>query len=134
MHCETSFDSDPRHPLHSEAGSAITFADVEVNDKVLIRTRNSEYRFEIADPVNGKGLLSGGTVGEKPREAILIESLIKSDSGRLRDFRGLKTGARALFYLSSNHRIERVKTSNISSLILVKAADRTSLISSSRQA
>ena len=127
MHCETSSDSNPRHSLHSTAGSAITFADIEVNDKVLIKTCNSEYRFEVADPVNGKGLLSGGTLGEKPREAILIESLIKSDSGRLRDFRGLKTGARALFYISSSHCIERVKTSNISSLILVKAADRTSL-------
>lgn len=128
MHSETSFDSDPRHPSHSELGAAITFADIQVNDKVLIKTRNSEYRFEVADPINGRGLLSGGTVGEKPREAILIESLVKSDSGRLRDFRGLKTGARALFYISSSCHIERVKTSNISSLILVKAADRTSLI------
>ena len=128
MHCETSFESNPHHSLCGEPGSAITFDDIQPNDKVLIKTRNSEYRFEVADPAILKGRLSGGAIGDEPREAILIESHGKSDSGNLLDFHGLKAGARALFYLSSPHRVERISTSKISSLTLVKAADRTSLI------
>ena len=128
MHCETSSESGP-HISGFYLESTIAFEDIKAQDKVLIRTMNSEYRFAVIDPLKHKGMLSGGTLGEEPREAFLIESLIRGEDGALRDFRGLKTGARALFYLSSGRRIERVTTSKISGLTLVKAADRTSLIS-----
>jgi hypothetical protein len=81
------------------------------------------------DPVKHRGMLSGGSLGEEPREAVLIESQSKDEDGAMRDFRGLKIGARALFYLSSGCGIERVTTSVISGLTLVKAADGASLIS-----
>lgn len=129
MQIETSFDSGPHYSPCCDLDSVITFDDIKADDKVLIKTRNSEYRFSVIDPLSHKGMLSGGTLGDEPREAFLIESLARSDDGILRDFRGLKTGARALFYLSSGPSIERVTTSKISSLTLVKAADRTSLIS-----
>lgn len=128
MHCETSLNNGPLHSYAGERGSAITFDDIKVNDKVLIRTRNSEYRFSVIDPLNHKGMLTGGTLGEEPREAFLIESLGRGEDGTLKDFRGLKTGARALFYLSSGRSIERVTTSKIDSLVLVKAVDQPSLI------
>ncbi|MEK6409220.1 MAG: hypothetical protein AABN34_20030 [Acidobacteriota bacterium] len=95
----------------------------------MIRTRNSEYRFSVIDPENHKGMLTGGPLGEEPREAFLIESIGKGENGALRDFRGLQTGTRALFYLSSGPKVERVTTSKISGLTLVKAEDRSSLIS-----
>jgi len=129
MHCETSFDSGFHHSSSHIFNSFITFDDINRDDKVLIKTLNSEYRFSVIDPVNHKGMLSGGSVGDEPREAFLIDSRGKNEDGILKDFRGLKTGARALFYLSSGRAIERVTTSKISSLTLVKAADRTSLIS-----
>jgi hypothetical protein len=129
MHCEASLDSGPLHSHWRDSSSAITFDEIEANDKVLIRTRNSEYRFSVIDPLNHKGMLSGGTLGEEPCEAFLIESRTKGEDGAQRNIRGLKTGARALFYLSSGHSIKRVTTSKISGLTLVKAADRTSLIS-----
>ena len=128
MHSQTSFDSAP-HLSSCYLDDTITFDDINANDKVLIKTRNSEYRFSVIDPRNHKGMLSGGTLGEEPREAFLIESRGKGEDGALRDFRGLKTGTQALFYLSSGLRIERVTTSKISGLTLVKAADRISLIS-----
>ena len=134
MHYEASFDSGPLHSHRRDSSSGITFDDIEVNDKVLIRTRNSEYRFSVIDPLNHKGMLSGGNLGEEPREAFLIDSLAKGEDGVQRNVRGLKTGARALFYLSSgtsSHGIERVTTSKISGLTLVKAADRTSFFSQS---
>jgi len=129
MHCEASFDSGPLNSHRHDSSSAITFDDIKPNDRILIRTRNSEYRFSVIDPMNHKGMLSGGTVGEEPREAFLIESLTKSEDGAQRNIRGLKTGARALFYLSSGHSVKRVTTSRISGLTLVKAADSASLIS-----
>ena len=129
MHCETSFDSSSHHLPCCDLDSSITFDDIKADDKVLIKTKNSEYRFTVIDPQNHKGMLSGGTLGDEPCEAFLIESLGRNDDGILQDFRGLKTGARALFYLSSGPSIKRVTTSKISGLTLVRAADRTSLIS-----
>ena len=129
MNFETSTNSGPVRPSGVDVNSAITFDEIKANDKVLIRTRNSEYRFSVIDPANHKGMLTGGTVGDEPREAFLIESLGRGEDGGLKDFRGLKTGARALFYLSSAGHIERVTTSKIDSLVLVKAGDRPSLVS-----
>ena len=129
MYCNTSIDSGSHHLPGCELETNIPFENIKADDKVLIRTRNSEYRFSVIDPRTHKGMLSGGALGEKAQEAYLIESLDRGEGGSLQDFRGLKTGARALFYLSSGQSIERVTTSKISSLTLVKAADRNSLIS-----
>ena len=127
MHCEASFNSDSHHSLLSGVNSSITLDDIRVNDKVLIKTRNSEYRFAVIDPTSQKGMLSGGALGEEPRVAFLIESRGKGADGASREFRGLRTGARALFYLSSGLALERVTTSEISTLTLVKAAERNSI-------
>lgn len=130
MQCETSsFDSGPHRSSCGDVQSGIVFEDMNAQDKLLIKTMNSEYRFSVIDPLNHKGMLSGGALGEEPQEAFLIESLIRGEDGATQDFRGLKTGARALFFLSCGRSIERVTTSKISSLTLIKAADRNSLIS-----
>lgn len=128
MFCETSFDSGSQS-FSGELGSVISFGQMRKDDKVLIDTANSRYQFAVSDPEKHKGMLSGGVIGEEPREAVLIESIIPSENGDPRDFWGLKRGARVLFYLPANGGFERVTTSKISSLTLVKAADRTSLIS-----
>lgn len=127
MQCASSFDSGPHLSTGSQFDGAIKLDDMCVNDKVLIKTRNSEYRFSVIDPLSHKGMLSGGALGEEQREAFLIETRGNGEDGVPREFRGLKTGARALFYLSSGLAIERVTTSIISDLILVKAADRNSV-------
>lgn len=114
----------PQPPFRVDMGPTITLDDTEANDKLLIKTRNSEYRFQIEDPITHKGMLSGGALGEEPREAYLIESLCRGEDGKLQSCRGLNTGARALFYFSSDGCIQRVTTSEISALILVKADDR----------
>ena len=129
MYCETSIDSGSLHSPCSDVETTIPFEDIKADDKVLIRTRNSEYRFSMIDPRSHKGMLSGGALGEEAHEAYLIESLGCGEGGSLQDFRGLKIGARALFYLSSERSVERVTTSKIAGLTLVRAADRKSLIS-----
>jgi hypothetical protein len=127
MHCEASYNSDSHHSLFPGVDSVIALDDINADDKVLIKTRNSEYRFAVIDPISHKGMLSGGALGNEPRVAYLIESRIKGEDGC--EFRGLRIGARALFYLSSGLAISRVRTSEISGLTLVKAADRNSLVS-----
>ena len=129
MQYEASYDSGKLQTPCNGPVVAIALEDIMVHDKVLIRTRNSEYRFSVIDPVNHKGLLSGGALGEEPREAFLIESRCKGESGGSHDFRGLRSGGRALFYLSSGSKVERVTTSEIYGLTLVKARDRDSFIS-----
>jgi hypothetical protein len=129
LYCETSIDSGSHHLPGRDVETTIPFENIKADDKVLIRTRNSEYQFSVIDPLTHKGMLSGGGLGVQAKEAYLIESLDRGESGSLQDFRGLKTGARALFYLSSGQTVERVTTSKISSLTLVKAVDRNSLIS-----
>ena len=127
MHCESSFKSDTHHLPGGQVDASIAFDEINANDKVLIRTMNSEYRFSLIDPLSHKGMLSGGALGDEPREAFFIESRNKGEDGASTEFRGLRTGACALFYLSSGRNLERVTTSKISGLKLVKAADRKSL-------
>jgi hypothetical protein len=126
MYCEGSLNNGAHHSLSSKIDAAIDLDDIKMDDKLLIKTKNSEYRFAVIDPLNHKGMLSGGALGEEPREAVLIESFCSGEATS-REFRGLKTGARALFYLSSGRSLERVTTSEIFGLTLIKAADRNSL-------
>lgn len=132
MRCEASFNSVNSGAYPSQSGeveAVISLDDIGADDKVVIKTRNSEYRFAIIDPPSHRGMLSGGAIGAEPREAFLIESRSKDEAGASREFRGLKTGARALFYLSSGRALERMTTSEISGLTLVKGKQRDSLIS-----
>lgn len=129
MLSETSTDSGPNHSAFCDLTSEIELDDINTDDNVLIRTRNSEYRFLMIDSVKHRGRLSGGSIGEEPREAILIESQSNDDGGALKGFHGLRIGARALFYVTSGRGVERVTTSIILGLTLVRAVDRVSLFS-----
>lgn len=130
MPVKNSSSSVSEQPYRCDMGPTITLDDTQANDKLLIKTRNSEYRFQIADPITHKGMLSGGALGDEPREAYLIESLCRGEDGKLKSCRGLNTGTRALFYFSSGGCVQRVTTSEISNVILVKAEGRRQMESS----
>jgi hypothetical protein len=98
----------------------IMFNEFETSDKVLIRTRNSVYRFSIDDPKGRQGRLAGGRFGDDPRQAVLVESMVEEGGGMWGDVSGLKVGARALFFLQSPAGIERVVTSEILGLTVLK--------------
>lgn len=93
----------------------ITLDGINSNDQILIRTQNSEYRFSIMDGEQRRGTLSGGTLGEQGREAVLVGSLPENNSLDNLSV-GLKTGKRALFYLTARNGIERLITSIITGL------------------
>ena len=94
----------------------ISLRDISPSDRIMIRTQNSEYRFSVLDPEERRGILTGGSLGDNRRNAILVGTL----SGAANNFAGdgsrLKTGARALFYLTAKNGVERLITSIITSL------------------
>jgi len=49
----------------------VTVNDLEARNEISIRTLHSEYRFQLMDPLNCSGLLSGGLLGEQQHVAIL---------------------------------------------------------------
>lgn len=68
---------------------------------LVIRTRNSEYRFTTLDPEGRLGLLSGGRLGAEQRSALLVERA------------GLQVGGRAVFELAADEGVRRLTTSPI---------------------
>jgi hypothetical protein len=97
--------------------------DIDPSDQILIRTQNSEYRFSIVDPAERRGTLSGGFLGNQSRDAVLIGTLSETNSSNSLDnvSNGLKTGRRALFYLTAKNGIERLITSIITGITQNKA-------------
>jgi hypothetical protein len=81
----------------------------------MIRTQNSEYRFSVVDPDERRGILTGGSLGDQRRNAVLVGTL-SGGNNFASDASGLKTGSRALFYLTAKNGVERLITSIITSL------------------
>ena len=103
----------------------ITMKEIGPSDQILIRTQNSEYRFSIVDPIERRGTLSGGFLGDQSRDAVLVGTLSESNSSNSIDnvSNGLKTGRRALFYLTAKNGIERLITSIITGITRNKARE-----------
>jgi len=103
----------------------ITMKDIGPSDQILIRTQNSEYRFSIVDPNERRGTLSGGSLGDKSRDAVLVGTLSEgNNSNPLENVSGgLKTGRRALFYLTAKNGIERLITSIITGITRNKSRE-----------
>lgn len=97
----------------------IAISDLHKQDRILIRTANNTYRFAVVDPTTRQGVLSGGRLGDAPRRAVLVVSLMEGNS-LVTEMTELKVGARAIFYLIALDRMERLMTSPIVSLTLVR--------------
>ena len=96
----------------------IVVKDLNALEQISIRTRNSEYQFQVIEPTERRGFLSGGLFGNEPCEAILIGGLVGNESrGRLSA--KLEIGSCALFYIAATERVKRLTTSMITSLRVV---------------
>lgn len=91
----------------------IVFKDLKPDENLLIRTENSEYRFRVVNPDERRGLLTGGSLGNTRREAVLIGTLPDGNYIEAADPERIKTGTRALFFLGATRGIERLITSAI---------------------
>jgi hypothetical protein len=90
----------------------IKFSEIQSKDQLLIRTANSEYRFRVTDAAQRRGQLTGGTLGDSERDAVLAGAI--SATGALGQIAlALQPGGRAVFYLTATRGIERLITSEI---------------------
>jgi hypothetical protein len=119
MNCDVVLDSGEWIHVPGHAQVSIDLDDLKPKDKIVIRTRNSTYRFLITDPAKRRGVLTGGALGNNAREAVLIESFAL-EQGANRHTYGLKTGSRVLFYLYSTRGAERMATSVIQELAVIR--------------
>ena len=90
----------------------IAVKDLNAREQISISTRNSQYQFEVIEPSERRGVLSGGPFGEEQYEAIFVGGFSGNERcGRLSA--GLEIGACALFYIASKKRMKRITTSMI---------------------
>lgn len=119
MNCDVVLDSGEWTRIPGQSQMSIDLDELQPKDKVVIRTRNSTYRFLVTDPAKRRGVLTGGALGKNACEAVLIEPLAPGeDAGQ--ETNGLKTGARVLFYFYSTRGAERMATSVIQELEVIR--------------
>ena len=97
----------------------VKLEEVHEKDQILIRTKNSEYKFSVVDPQSRTGVLTGGSLGDEQRESVLVGSLQGSSTHMTADSASLKPGGRVLFYLSANKGVERLLTSAVTDVVYV---------------
>jgi hypothetical protein len=129
MNCDSSFDSGQQEKLffNSMAGS-IALDNLSADDRLIIRTKNSSYKFSVINPGQRQGMLSGGRLGDNPRSAVLIECLADDAESEAVSARVLKVGSRALFYLMSARGVERVITSAITDIEVTRGEESSLVI------
>ncbi|MCI0487592.1 MAG: hypothetical protein L0229_13455 [Blastocatellia bacterium] len=88
------------------------------HDEIKIYTGRSEYRFMLTDPVDLRGLLTGGQMGEELAEVNLLA--IRDDDGfHLKDdVSAISKGMRIIFHIPAGER--NLVTSPITRLVLLK--------------
>ena len=101
----------------------INLADVGATVEIAIRTQYSIYVFRITEPRTGRGFLSGGRLGPKPRGAFLANAFLGTNRYISKQDR-LATGYKAMFYLDGTGP-EIITTSVITELrfAVTRAAD-----------
>ena len=84
------------------------------SDEITIRTQFSDYSFRVMDPVECKGVLSGGRLGTEPHDAIFVET-IRPNAELLRG--QMEPGDRAVFLVGRDN-LKRLTTSIITEIVL----------------
>ena len=101
----------------------VRFDELSPGDVLMLRTQNSEYRFEITDPGSRTGTLKGGRI-TSGREAVL-GGVVDEGSDYWGD--GARSGARALFFLVGPQHTQgfnRILTSEVLSIQVRHDQDR----------
>lgn len=89
-------------------------------DEIMIGTGNSIYSFSVTDPAERRGILSGGRLEGAGVNAALIGSVVEGEGDAATFLSGLKTGARALFYIELGPGLKRLLTSAVTDLFYVR--------------
>ena len=75
--------------------------DVNAGDEITLRTQFSNYSFRVTDPVQCRGFVSGGPLGNQQHEACLAEAILPESSEGGEPSR-LETDYRAVFLIARN--------------------------------
>ena len=97
---------------------AMSFGDLGQADSISVRTARSNYSFSILDPIHRMGMLTGGALGDQAREAILIGAISAEDASY--DTTELKTGWRAVFFVTTNNNLNHMITSVVTDIVHVR--------------
>ena len=103
-----------------DTAKELSFGGLRPADEIMIQTGNSLYSFSVTDPTERRGILSGGALEECGVTASLIGSFVEGEADSCTFLSGLKTGARALFYIEFGQGLKRLLTSAITDLIYVR--------------
>lgn len=98
----------------------IEFDTMQTNEEIVIETQNSAYKFCIGDAATRQGFLSGGALGEVSTVAILMGTISKDGETYTNDPCGLKTEARAFFFIQTENGMKHLITSVITHLVHIK--------------
>ena len=104
----------------AKANENIELDAIQTDEEILIETQNSAYKFSIGDAASRKGFLSGGILGESSIVAILMGTIIKEGESYINDPCGLRTQARAFFFIETENGMKHLITSVITSLVHIK--------------
>ena len=94
----------------------IRVTEVNARDEITIRTKFSEYSFCVTDPVQCRGFLSGGQLGNEPHDAFFAGAIPPAGSKPCESTR-FETGHRAVFLVSGDG-VNRLTTSIITEIKL----------------
>ncbi|HSE25767.1 MAG TPA: hypothetical protein VLB68_29140 [Pyrinomonadaceae bacterium] len=100
----------------------ITIGDLNALDEIRIQTWNSEYYFLVTEPVSCKGILTGGIFGQEQHVAIFTGTIIQEPL-QIQGSTKLGVGECAMFCVTIEHRMRRLKTSKIVDLSLTSSRD-----------
>lgn len=98
----------------------IVFDTLQTNEEIVIETQNSAYKFCIGDAATRQGFLSGGALGQSSTVAILMGTISKDGESYTNDPCGLKTEARAFFFIQTENGMKHLITSVITHLVHIK--------------
>jgi hypothetical protein len=127
-HCGGRLEAAPAHAVRDETealedSEEIRLDELAATDCVLIRTRNTVYRFTVLEAARGRGLLSGGTLGEAQARAVAP----REPGARAAAFGlpTLRTGEVATFRLGAGKAAQRLTTSPITRLTCIRGGHAT---------
>ena len=94
----------------------ISVTEVNARAEIAIRTLFSDYNFRVTDPVQCRGFLSGGQLGNEPHDAFFAGAIPPAGSKPCESTR-FETGHRAVFLVGGDDVI-RLTTSIITEINL----------------
>jgi len=104
----------------AKAKENIEFDAIQTDEEIVIETQNSAYKFSVGNAATRQGFLSGGALGETATVAILMGTISKEGESYHNDPCGLKTEARAFFFIETENGMKHLITSVITHLVHIK--------------